>query len=282
MTEMKKILAGLLVILLSGCASMVVDSVVAPAVDNLQKQTDLELVCEGAPAFLLMIDSLLADDPDRERLLVIAARAYSSYASVLTACDRNSRAVAVSEKARDYGLAVLAKHGLAGVDTLPLDQLSSELAGFSRGDAAALFWGGYGWVSWLQNQEGSPASLADLLKVELIMLKVVELDEACFNGAAHLFLGAYYGARSRMLGGNPEESLSHFDRALALSNRHFLPVQVAFAETYARTVFDRDLYEKLLVEVIDFPLQSRPELSLANQAAKHRARQLLADIDLYF
>jgi hypothetical protein len=146
----------------------------------------------------------------------------------------------------------------------------------------SLFWGGYGWALWLQYQAGSPASLAALAKVEKIMARVLQLDEGYNHGAAHLFLGSYYGSRSAMLGGNPAESRVHFERALAINDHQFLPAQVAFAETYARTVFDRDLFEQLLREVIDFPLQSRPDLALANQVAKKKAGRLLADVDRYF
>jgi len=277
------ILGSVAIYLLAGCTSLVVSSVVEPAVDNLQKQTDLQLVCEGAPAYLLMIDSLLADNPVNRRLLLTATQSYSSYTTALAACGRMERAALLSEKARNYALDLLngCLH-LAADKGYPLDDLHGALASCSKSDVPSLFWGGYGWALWLQYQAGAPASLAALVKVEEIMKRVVQLDEAYYHGAAHLFLGSYYGARSEMLGGKPAESRVHFERALELGAHQFLPAQVAFAETYARTVFDRDLFEQLLGEVLDFPLESRPDFALANQVAKKRAGQLLADVELYF
>jgi hypothetical protein len=277
------VITGVVMFMLAGCASLVVSTVVEPAVENLQKQTDLDLVCEGAPAYLLMIDSLLADNPTSNSLLLTATQSYSSYTTALAACGRTERASSLSAKAKSYALSLLddclhlsEKKGYAP------DDLRKSLASCTRSDVPYLFWGGYGWAVWLQYQAGAPASLADLVKVEQIMLRVVELDEGFYHGAAHLFLGSYYGSRPAMLGGRPEAARAQFDRALALSGRHFLPAQVAFAETYARTMFDRELFAQLLREVIDFPLESQPDSALANQIAKKKATELLADVDRYF
>lgn len=255
---------------------------VEPTVENLQRQTDLELVCEGGPAYLLMIDSLVAGDHDNDDLLLTATQAYSAYVSALDACGRKERAAVLSRKARDYGMRLLSCCHVAHEEWMSAENIDTVLRGFSGDDVERLFWGSYGWAIWLQYQGGSPAALADLYKVEKIMERVMELDEGYYHGAVHLFMGAYYGSRPRMLGGKPEESLRHFRRALELGHHEFLPTQVSFAEVYARSVFDRQLYVELLQEVLDFPIETRPDIALANRVAQRRARQLLDEVDLYF
>ncbi len=274
-------LAALL--LLCGCTSFVVGSVIEPTVENLQKQTDLDLVCEGAPAYLLMVDSLAADDPDDTRLVLTATRSYGAYSSALDACGRKERARVISRRAKEYGASLLTGCGIGGyLESGSPGELNQALASCGKSQVPSLFWGGFGWATWLQYQEGDPASLAALVKLERIMLRVLELDEGYYHGGPHLFLASYYGSRPKMLGGDPEASLRHFERALTLSKRAFLSVQVAYAETYARTIFDRDLYERLLREVLNFPLGSNPDLALANVIAQKRASELLKEADLYF
>lgn len=273
----------LLLLILSGCAGMVADSFMRPAITNLQRQTDVELVCEGTPALLLMLDSMIASEPGNRDLLITATKAFSGYAAALDACNKPQRASIVSVKARRYGLALLwPDTDIHAISTLPLPDLHSRLAGLSVSDVDALFWAGNGWVSWIQYQHGSPASLAQLVRVEQIMLRVLELDEGYYHGAAHLFLGAYYGSKPPLLGGNPEKSRLHFERALELGSREYLPGLVLYAETYARMSFDRELFSSLLQEVLDFPLESRPDLGLANQLAKRSAGKLLGEIEEYF
>ncbi|MCF8056701.1 MAG: TRAP transporter TatT component family protein [Desulfocapsa sp.] len=268
---------------LHGCARMIAGSLLAPTMANLQRQTDIDLVCEGTPSFLLMIDSMVASAPDDKELLAMATQAFVGYAAALDACGKPERAATVSIKARLYGMSLLWDcDDLHGVCTLPFSELEQTLADLDREDIERLFWAGNGWATWILHQQGSPASLAQLVRVEQIMLRVLELDETYYHGGAHLFLGAYYGSKPPLLGGKPETSRSHFEHALAISDRQFLPALVLYAQTYARMVFDRELFVTLLQEVLDFPLESRPETALANRVAKRNATSLLKQTEQFF
>lgn len=267
------ILIPLFALLLGSCTSLMTGLVVKPAVGNLQRQQDVELVCDGAAAYLLMIDSLLESSPNNRELLIIGSQSYSGSVAALKSCGAPpARQKALSEKARRYGTRLLAT-------MLPLDSsdLSFEkaLARMQPADAQALFWGTFGWLTWIEQQQGAPLAMADLVVVEQIMARLLELDEAVENGGPHLFFGALYGTKPEMLGGDPVRSRFHFERALALSDRSFLMVQTLFAETYARMVFDQALHDALLEEVLAFELQNAPAQALSNQIAKRRARELL-------
>jgi hypothetical protein len=268
---------------ISGCTRMIVGSIMQPTVDNLQQQTDLELVCDGTPAFLLMIDSMLASDPDDESLLLTATQAFTAYTAALDACGRPERAMVISEKAKKYGLAFLSQTSQHPFSpTTPLPDFQQTLAAMDTNDVPALFWAGNGWATWIRYQGGSPASMAQLVRVEQMMLRLVELDETYYQGGGHIFLGVYYGSKPPLLGGKPELSRAHFEKALAIGNREFLPTQVAYAETYAKMTYNRDLFEQLLQEVVSFSIEKRPDIALINQVAKRRAAQLLEQADQFF
>jgi hypothetical protein len=275
-------LAGLLLLLTSGCASLVVNPMLEPLTVSLQKQTDLDLLRDGAPSLLLLIDALVSADPDNEHLLMTAAQAYGTYATVLYEDGKTERAVNMSIKARDYGISLIKRvPALEKMNGQSLDEIEQELAKIPPSRVGNLFWGAYGWAVWIQYQEGAPAALADLPIVEQIMLRVVELDESYNHGGAHIFLGSYYGSRPQMYGGNPEASREHFERALTINHRKFLLTQVAYARTYARLMYDRDLYLKLLTEVINRPLTDS-NMAASNKLAKVMAIKLLAGIDEFF
>ncbi len=154
--------------------------------------------------------------------------------------------------------------------------------GLGKDDADRLFWAGNGWATWVRYQAGSPESLIQLPRLEQIMFRVLELDETRFHGGAHLFLGAYYASKPPLLGGKPELSRNHFERALSISNRQFLPALVLYAQTYARMAFDRELFVSLLEEVLDFPIESQPDSALANQVAKLNASRMLDEVEQFF
>ena len=277
------VLLAMIAVLSQGCASLVIPPMVGPVVKNLNRQADLELVCDGAPSYLLLLDSLLVSDPDNARLLMHGTQAYTAYASLMPECGRPERAAVLGERAKAYGLRLLGTHkSLGGADQIPLAGFNEALQGVGPGEVEKLFWGGYAWATWIGFSKGAPAAVADLPKVEELMLRVLALDEGFYHGGAHLFLGVYYGSRPVMLGGRPEVSRNHFEKALALGERRFLPTLVAYAEYYARQTFDRELYVRLLEEALAFDLAQAPDLALPNVLAKRRAQKLLAQVDEFF
>lgn len=273
-------LASLLVIILccglSSCARILTGTVIKPAVGNLQQQEDIALVCEGAPAYLLMLDSMLVSSPDDESLLLIATQSYSAYATALEECGgSDERIAAMNDKAKTYGRNLL--RPLLPIDSPAGADFTRQLARLDAGDVPAAFWGAYAWLGWVMGQKGAPEAIADLVVIEKIMARVLELDEAYQGGAAHLFFGALHAARPEQLGGRPDLSRKHFDKALELSERRFLLVHTTCAATLARSTMDRELHDRLLQEVLAFPLASAREFGLSNRIAVNRAKRLLAE-----
>jgi tetratricopeptide (TPR) repeat protein len=280
------ILCTIAVLLLnSSCTSIIVNPMLDPLTLSMQKQTDLELLREGTPSLLLLLDGLLAGDPENEKLLMTAIRAYGAYATILYEDGQTERAVNMSTKASNYGIRLInqlpALENISGQTRQALGEIKKALETIHQDKVGYLFWGAYGWATWIQYQEGAPTAMADLPIVESIMLRVVELDESYYYGGAHIFLGSYYGSRPQIYGGKPEASRKHFERALEINKRQFLLTQVAYAQTYARMMFDRELYIELLTEVLRQPLQDSDTAS-SNKLAKVTAGKLIEQIDEFF
>lgn len=279
--DISHVLLALFMVALSlsttSCSKLVTSTLVEPTVGNLQKQTDLDLVCEGAPAYLLMIDSMIASAPNDKALLRIGSQAYAAYTGALTECGApTGRILAIADKARLYGTTLI-NHLLPSAGASRLDELDRELARAQKNDVPSLFWGSLAWLTWIQQQQGAPAAMADLVAVEKIMTRLLALDETFQKGALHLFFGGLLATRPAMIGGNLEGSRQHFERALTISNNSFLLIQATYAETYARLTLDKRLHDRLLKEVVDFPLQSAPESALSNAIAQRKAARLLEE-----
>ncbi len=262
---------------LTSCTGLLTDTVIKPAIGNLQQQTDINLVCEGAPAYLLMLDSMLANSPDNEDLLLTATQSFSAYSGALAECGGSRvRIEAITDKAHFYGKKLLGHY-------LPLDTSQNselfdrKLAKLDKSYIEEVFWATFGWITWVRHQKGSPGSIADLVIIEKIMARLLKIDETFQNGSIHLFFGGYYAAKPAMLGGKMALSKMHFEKALALGHRALLLTQVTYAETYGRMTMDKELHDNLLKEVLAFPLASAPKSALINRIAKNRAQKLLEE-----
>ncbi|MCD6292869.1 MAG: hypothetical protein J7M09_05365 [Deltaproteobacteria bacterium] len=266
----------------TGCASLVVDPLLESLSRSLEQETDIDLLVDGSPTLLLLINGFIKSDPGNLTLLRAGTRAFSAYAILLDETGKPERARLASEKARTYGFELLGRKPEFGESIKqPLAVFKQSLSVFAKADATDLFLAGQAWALWIKLRGGAPAAMVDLPKVEEMMLRVIELDESVCFGSAHLVLGSIYCSLSPMLGGKPAAGRRHFERALTLSNRQFWPVQVAYADGYARQTFKRELFTQLLNEVISQPLVDN-EMATANRLARKKAAELLAQIDDIF
>lgn len=246
------------------------------------KQSDISVIREGTPAYLMLIDGLIEAYPQHEELLVAGAKAYSSYAAIFMEEDRE-KAKRLYLKAKQYGLQALSKLERFK-ELLPkhVDEFTTCLADFSKRDVPALFWAASSWGSWISLSTDSVEAMAEIPKVLCLMERVMELDEGFYYGGPHLFMAVYHVSRPKAYGGDPERARRHFEKAFELSQEKFLMAHVLYAKYYARQTFDRELFVSTLKRVLDAPADSVPELTLLNTMAKHQARALLDQVNDYF
>lgn len=253
--------------------------------DNLSSailnQDDPDIVKDGAPAYLLLIDGLIEGDPENENLLLTGAKLNGAYASVFVTDPQ--RAKILSGKALDYGLRGLCGRNikLCNAPKLGLDLFLAALGELDEKDLPALYTSASVWAGWIQANSDDWNAIAQLPRVEAMMSRCLELDEQFQNGAAHLYLGVIYTLLPPAMGGKPEKGRQHFERAIELSEDRDLLAKVFFAEKYARLVFDRELHDRLLEEVLQAD-PKQPGLMLTNSMAQKKARQLLDSAAEYF
>ncbi len=267
---------ALLLVLLPGCASVATQGMADRLTEAMLNQRDPEIVKAGAPAYLLLIDSLIADSPKDTDLLLAGSRLYAAYGSGLVKDPQ--RAKSLSATALDYSRRALCVKvaELCGALDLPFREFEPALNGLSQDDLPILYGHSTAWVGWIQARSDDWDAVAALPKTELMMQKVVSLDPAYERGRAQLYLGAMLSLRPAALGGRPEQARVHFERAIEYSGGRDLMAKVEFARRYARLVFDQALHDRLLNEV----LKADPEqagLTLSNVIAQSLARELLRE-----
>jgi len=267
-----------------GCASLARSATSGMAANisaAILDQDDPATVRDGAPAYLLMLDGLIAGDPQNEELLLAGARLYGAYASSFAGDPLRGKRL--SERARGYGQRALCAHraDLCQAVERPLPELRAALTSMGPADLPAVYGFATASATWIQANAGDWRAVADLPKVEALIGRVVELDDAHAGGTAHLYLGVLQTQRPASLGGQPEQGRAHFERAIELSGGRDLMAKVLFARYYARLVFDRPLHDRLLGEVVQADPRS-PGLTLSNTLAQEEAQKLLGDADEYF
>jgi len=272
------------VFLLSGC-SYFITSATVDMTENLSQailnNNDLATVKDGAPAYLLMVDSLLYREPDNEPMLREAANIYTAYTNVFV--KDQARAKKLTEKALGYALRAICvrRSKTCGFREVNFQEFKNILLSLEIKDVPDLFTLGSAWSAWIQMHREDWNAVAEISRVEAIMERVIELDEFYQDGASHLYLGVLATFLPPALGGKPDVGQRHFERALEISKDKNLMVKVLYAQHYARLMFDRELHDRMLNEVLEAKTDV-PGYTLSNTLAQKQARELLKSGEDYF
>lgn len=246
------------------------------------KQSDLRMIREGMPAYLMLMDGMIEAWPDNERLLIAAAQGYSSFSSTFAEEQDKEYVKLLLGRAKQYALRSLELRGFQDPFGRPFDDFKKGLRALGKKEVTYIFWAANCWASWISLNLDSMEALAELPRVELMMQRVLELDEEFNYGSPHLFMGILFASRPKLAGGDLKKSQEHFLKALDLGQGKFLMAYVYYANFYARQALDKDLFISTLQKVLETPGDISPELTLLNTVAKMKAKELLTHVEEYF
>ena len=231
-------------------------------------------------------------------ITVKAARACASYAgffedrmeeaeiadNVETAEQMRAQAIAYYKRAEGYAFKVLEKFHIAFREprTVEIPVFEKALRRVKKKQVEPLFWAAYAVARGISLQKDDPMQVIDLVRVEKMMRRVLELDETFYYGSAHLFYTVYYGDRAPTIGGDPEKAKEHIERVDEINDGKFLMSKYYLARYYAVPKQDAQLYRQALQEVLDAPSDIYPGEEAATALAKSRAKRWLDQVDMLF
>ena len=282
------VLLLLLPILVGGCG--------LSKLSKIQQESDLAVVETTLEKNLKTLERLAK--LGNKSLIVKTARAFSSYSGFLedkmeeaeiagdTETAEEMRAQAIEHYARSemYAFKALAKSNKTfnKARTIGMEVFERNLQKVKKEDVEPLFWAAYAVGRGISLQKDDPMQVIDLARVELMMRRVLELDETFYFGSAHLFYAVYYGDRSPAIGGDPEKAKEHIKRVDEINDGKFLMSKFYLARYYAYPKQDVELYKKSLQEIIDAPSDLYPGEEAATSLTKSRAKRWLSQTDILF
>jgi len=278
------LLLAALASLLGGCATLVSNAASGLA-DNLSSamlnQDDPETVRAGMPSYMLLLDSFVEGNPDDPKMLAAASNLYASYAIVFA--DDEVRASRLTRRARNYALRGICETYAAACDwrELSYDDFVASLAGLTELHADAVYAYSFATLAYLRAHVSDWNSLAELPQAEAIVKRYLEISGESAKSAAHMYLGIILTLRPPALGGKPEEARLHFEKAIEMSSGRDLGAKIEFAKGYAKLLYERELHDQLVNEVLEASPYA-DGLTLTNVLAQEEALSMRAAADDYF
>jgi predicted anti-sigma-YlaC factor YlaD len=255
---------------------------------------DPELIRAAVPFSLKLIESLLAESPRHEPLLLAAARGFTQYAYAFVQEDADeledtdkvastamrARAAKLYLRARNYGLRGLeVKHpGFAERLKSNPKEAVKELR---KSEASMMYWTAISWGAALSASHDL-MMFPEIPRFEALIDRVIELDEALDEGTVHTFMITYEMSRLNAKPNRLALAKEHFDRAMALGGGHQSGPLVAYAENVLVAQKDKTGFQSMLRQALRLDINKSPENRELNLAEQRRARWLLSRTDKLF
>ncbi len=265
--------------------------------DTYATDDDPELVAAAIPFGLKTMESLLAEAPEHDGLLLAASSGFTQYAFAFVQGEADlveekdlARATALRARARKLYARAL-RYGLRGLEARHAGfeaglrneaRRGKTLAMATKTDVPLLYWTGAAWGAAISLSKEDAELTADQGLAEALQRRALELDEKFGRGAIHDFFISFEGGRPAAAGGSVERARRHLERAVVLSDGKRAAPYVSFAETVSVGTQNRAEFEELLKKALAVDPDAVPELRLANTVSLRRAAWLLARVDELF
>ena len=273
-----------------------VGDAIASSGTTFASDDDPQLVRDAVPFSLKLIESLLAETPRHQGLLLAASRGFTQYAYAFIQEDADEmetrdfaassefriRAKRLYLRARDYavrGLEVKYPEFGKAIRENPQSAVSKVT---KASDVPLLYWAAASWGAAISVSKDDPNLIADQLVVEALIDRALRLDEKFEDGSIHGFLINYELARQGAAGNAAARSKQHFERAMELSEGKLASPLVSYAEAVCVTTQNRTEFESLLKRALAIDVNARPKSKIENLVMQRRARWLLARTEELF
>ncbi len=271
-------------LLLSGCAA-IIGKVADGFSDNLTtaflNQDDPETVRAGMPAYMLLVDSFVQGEKPSASMLSAAANLYASYGAVFTDDDVRASRLTRHARRRASEAMCLSFADSCRWDVQTFEDFEASLSGINQKQAKLLYVYGFAMLAYIRAHSSDWNALAELPQAEAILTRYLELAGDDAEASAHTYLGILMTLRPPAMGGKPEEARGHFEKAIAKTGGQDLSVKVEYAKGYAKTLYERELHDRLVSEVLTASPYA-DGYTLMNVLAKEEAAALQASADDYF
>ena len=256
---------------------------------------DPELVANALPFGLKFMESVLAEQPEHIGLLLATSEGFTQYAYAFVyleavkmrsadyyrARELELRSKKLFLRARDYGMRGL-EAKFPGFGPFFKADPRAAVRQVDTGGVGLLYWTAASWASAVNVDMTDAFLLADLPKIDVLVDRVLELDENFENGAIHSLLISYEMVRLAKEGNPEDRAYDHFKKAVALSGGFDAAPYISYATSVCVPTERREEFIQVLNTALGIDPKGIPELTLSNVLMQEYGQWLLDHVDDYF
>ncbi len=298
MNKSNVLLLGLVVLLSSCSLRLVVAEQLSPIVDNMQEQILNEeeeaIVSQTLPFAIKFAEALYFYYPKYDYYSSKLTLLYAAYAfayideTPLSDFEENyeqkiDRINYLYDKAIDYGLIALEAR-ISGFREAVLKKknLEAVLAKVKKDDVETLFWFNFAWAMRLFNDLSDTSRLVHLETMKKIAERILAIDENYLHGASYAILIAYYGGRTRSLGGDLAKANFYYQKASLLAKDKSLINDFVYFRFVTTLLTSDELFNSVFEKINAFNPRVNKSFSFVNTFLKRKAASIYQKKAIFF
>ena len=177
-------------------------------------------------------------------------------------------------KAFHYGLKALNQRVPDFKSAVKMKPLET-LARFKERDVEALFWTAFSWAMLIFNNTDDPKRVIELETVKYLADRVRELNEDYLHGIVYAIPIAYYGGRSKAIGGNREQADRYYKRALSKAQGKSLVADFVYLRFVTIQDADASQFQRLFDKIARFEVTKEADFRFINEVILDKAKKLV-------
>ncbi len=243
----------------------------AQSVDELWAKRD---EVEAAKQAIRLLEDELKQNPHDLRRILRLSRLYYLVGESIS--EKENREAKLAQYDRTFQLCRAELAHQLGLGDEATDQDIVAKAGPTH--LPLLYWAAAGIARWGKHAPFRQ-KIAARSTIRLYWDRVFALDPAYFHGGGYRFFGGYYALVPTITGEQDvNKSKEMFDKALQVAP-YYLETKVLYAEAYAAhpKVRDRELFRRLLNEVLQAEPGSDLDYAAENRLSQRKAKRLLSE-----
>jgi hypothetical protein len=258
--------------------------------------SDPELVGDAIPFAIKIYETLLAQQPDHQGLILTTGSLFIMYANafvqgpaqMLPSARYEERDVALARakalylRGTDILMSGLEKKYPGFADALEAGELEPVLKKAKKQDVSLFYWTVAGVLSAYSLDPFDIRQGMQVQKITPLIHKAYELDPDYNNGAIDDFYVLYYASMPEGMGGDKSKVDTHFQLTLQKSGGALVSPYVSYAQAVAVPTQDYELFKTNLEKALAVDVSADPANRLVNVLAQRKARFLLDSAVYYF
>lgn len=249
---------------------------------SLFEECDVTLAQNAIPANLVLLEGLLKNDPENQKILSSLAMGFTGYSLLFVEKEDPDRASRLYERAREYGLHALGEPIPSQADPNGPEAIEKSSKELGKYDFEPFFWYTMAWIAWINLNLDKPIALSHLGAIQRLTERLIEMNGSYMHGLPHVLLGTTLAALPPLLGGKPDRAKNHFEKAMTLSQGRFFLVQYYYARYYAVRTQNRELFMRLIDEILTGAPKGMKDVCLINAVVQEKAKELEQGVDDLF